>query len=59
MAERLKAPQVGGGARDEQVRRDVSEMLLRIERGGEPVILHEGGLSETELRRRLEQARPR
>jgi sulfopropanediol 3-dehydrogenase len=46
MAERLKAPQADAGARDEQVRRDVSEMLLRIERGGEPVI--------RELSRRLD-----
>jgi sulfopropanediol 3-dehydrogenase len=46
VAERLKAPQDGGGGRDEQVRRDVSEMLLRIERGGEPVI--------RELSRRLD-----
>jgi sulfopropanediol 3-dehydrogenase len=46
VAERLKAPRDGGGGRDEQVRRDVSEMLLRIERGGEPVI--------RELSRRLD-----
>jgi sulfopropanediol 3-dehydrogenase len=46
VAERLKAPLGERGASDEQVRRDVSEMLLRIERGGEPVI--------RELSRRLD-----
>ena len=50
MAERLKAPRDGGRERDEQVRRDVSEMLLRIERGGEPVI--------RELSRRLDRWDP-
>jgi sulfopropanediol 3-dehydrogenase len=38
VAERLKAPSGESGASGEQVRRDVAEMLLRIERGGEPVI---------------------
>jgi L-threonylcarbamoyladenylate synthase len=33
--------------------------ITAIERGGEPVILREGGLSEAELRRRLERARAR
>jgi sulfopropanediol 3-dehydrogenase len=37
MAEYLKHPS-GAAATDEQVRRDVSEMLLRIERRGEPAI---------------------
>jgi sulfopropanediol 3-dehydrogenase len=46
VAERLKAPLGESGASDEQVRRDVSEMLLRIDRGGEPVI--------RELSRRLD-----
>jgi sulfopropanediol 3-dehydrogenase len=50
VAELLKAPAADAGARDEQVRRDVSEMLLRIERGGEPVI--------RELSRRLDNWDP-
>ena len=38
MAERLKAPEASGTEAGERVRRDVSEMLLRIERGGEAVV---------------------
>ena len=38
MAERLKTPAQLPGAASEQVRRDVSEMLLRIERRGEPAV---------------------
>ena len=37
MAEQLKAPS-SPTAHDERVRRDVSEMLLRIERGGERAV---------------------
>ena len=38
MAERLKAARERPAGAGERVRRDVSEMLLRIERGGEPVV---------------------
>jgi sulfopropanediol 3-dehydrogenase len=38
MAELLKAPARPATAADERVRRDVSEMLLRIERGGERAV---------------------
>jgi sulfopropanediol 3-dehydrogenase len=38
MAERLKETKPGAAARSDEVRDVVSEMLLRIERGGEPVI---------------------
>jgi sulfopropanediol 3-dehydrogenase len=38
MAERLKAARTASGDAGDRVRRDVSEMLLRIERGGEPVV---------------------
>ncbi|HEX8101182.1 MAG TPA: histidinol dehydrogenase [Solirubrobacteraceae bacterium] len=38
MAEQLKAAEAGGGEAGERVRRDVAEMLLRIERGGEAVV---------------------
>jgi len=38
MTERLKTPADGGSAGDERIRRDVSEMLLRIERRGEAAV---------------------
>jgi sulfopropanediol 3-dehydrogenase len=38
MAEHLKRPAAGTAARDERVRRDVAEMLLRIERSGETAV---------------------
>jgi sulfopropanediol 3-dehydrogenase len=38
MAERLKAPADADAGADERVRRDVGEMLLRIERGGDRVV---------------------
>ncbi len=38
MPEHLKRPAGGGDATSARVRQDVSEMLLRIERGGEPVV---------------------
>jgi len=38
MAELLKAPARPAQAVDERVRRDVAEMLLRIERGGERAV---------------------
>src|SRR5919107_852513 len=38
MAEHLKQPAMTGAAASERVRRDVSEMLLRIERGGDAVV---------------------
>jgi histidinol dehydrogenase len=45
MAERLKTPAQLPGAASEQVRRDVSEMLLRIDRRGErPVREYSGRL---------------
>ncbi len=38
MAEQLKAPARDGGGTSHRVRADVSEMLLRIERGGDAVV---------------------
>jgi hypothetical protein len=49
MAEHLKRPAATGAAATERVRRDVSEMLLRIERGGEAVVVPFSALREKKV----------